>query len=140
MTLGPQVSVVRRVAGLSAAWGASLDLPVGFTTGTQLRELVRASLGAPVGWNIVGTLEGGAVGDTVQVIAKPGLGQATGLVPLASLSSVVPVTLFPSPGVPATEIVVYVRVPVAMVGAARVTIVACPAAWPHWAEPRRSNP
>lgn len=140
MTLGPQVIPMGRLAGTLSTWGVTLELPAGFTTvGQGLRELVRASIGVPVTWTIVGAFSPDDPADAVQLIAKPGLGQVNIAFPFKGMSGVDPVTAFPSPGIPATELVVYCEVTKTLAARARVSCLVAPVAWPSWVSPSRVN-
>jgi hypothetical protein len=137
MTLGPRIVTAQRRAGLSLTWGRTVQL-AGLPAG-ELIELVRASIGGPVAWSVSATADGMTLGDSVNVLALPGLGQAVARVPLGSLSSVTPLLSAPPGGIPAGELVISLRLPLALLTGS-VTVVVCPATWPHWASPTEVNP
>ncbi len=125
---------VHRVAGMAAAWGASVDVKAGAPL--PRFELVRASVGYPVAWACQVWIDGNPAGilpalTKISVNFQPGLGRGGSQAgqpfsiatdPVAFLTSGQGVT-------PATELVVIVECAVLALKPYRVCGVACPWMW-----------
>jgi hypothetical protein len=119
MTLGPNVQPVRRLAGQWRTWGA--DFVCQPNAAIPETELVRATVGMPTFWLLSVFLDRG-IGPLGQVEAfvETGLGGVAGITP---------VTLFGASfvaQVPATELVITIRNPVAALARYRVVVQAAP--------------